>query len=136
MEFYAQELRFEEAGEIRDRIDKIDRSEIKSEIDFASNENYDIFAIKNSKSRAVIVRIFMRDGKIISSSHDFIQLNEGYDEDELYSRVLINFYADNKPPIIAPILIAKQFENLQTVQEHLSDIFEVLRYVLFSQKYH
>ena len=124
MEFYSEEMRFEEAMEIRDRIQRISRSEIKSEIDFATNENYDIFVVQNSQSRAVIVRIFMRNGKIISSSHDYIQLNEGYDEDELYSRVLMDFYANNKPPIIAPILVAKEFENLSLIEEYLSEIFE------------
>lgn len=134
MEFYAEELRFEEAMALRDRIDRISRSEIKSEIDFASDENYDIFVLHNSESRAVVVRIFMRDGKIISSSHDFIQLNDGYDEDELYSRVLLEFYQDNKPPIIAPILIAKEFENLQIVQEHLSKVFEKKADIRIPQK--
>jgi len=134
MEFYAEELRFEEAMALRDRIDRISRSEIKSEIDFASDENYDIFVLHNSESRAVVVRIFMRDGKIISSSHDFIQLNDGYDEDELYSRVLLEFYQDNKPPIIAPILIAKEFENLQIVQEHLSEVFEKKADIRIPQK--
>ncbi|MCD6191171.1 MAG: excinuclease ABC subunit UvrC [Sulfurimonas sp.] len=124
MEFYAQELRFEEAGELRDRIEKISRSEIKSEIDFASNENYDIFVIQNSDTRAVVVRIFMREGKIISSSHDFIQLNDGFDEDELYSRVLLEFYSGEKPPIVAPILLAKEFQNIQIIKEHLSKVFE------------
>jgi len=123
MEFYAEELRFEEAMELRDRIEKISRSEIKSEIDFASDENYDIFAIKNSKTRAVIVRIFMRDGKIISSSHDFIQLNEGYDEDELYQRVLLDFYKDGKPPIIAPILLASDFNSMGIISDYLSTLF-------------
>ena len=134
MEFYAEELRFEDAMALRDRIDRISRSEIKSEIDFASDENYDIFVLHNSESRAVVVRIFMRDGKIISSSHDFIQLNDGYDEDELYSRVLLEFYQDNKPPIIAPILIAKEFENLQIVQEHLSEVFEKKADIRIPQK--
>ncbi|MEA2099110.1 MAG: excinuclease ABC subunit UvrC [Campylobacterota bacterium] len=124
MEFYSEELRFEEALELRDRIERISRSEIKSEIDFASDENYDIFVLHNSQTRAVVVRIFMRNGKIISSTHNFIQLNEGYDEDELYSRVLLEFYSDNKPPIIAPILIAKKFENFEIVQNYLSGIFE------------
>ena len=124
MVFYAAEMRFEEAGELRDRIEKISRSEIKSEIDFASNENYDIFVIQNSDTRAVVVRIFMRDGKIISSSHDFIQLNDGFDEDELYSRVLLEFYSGEKPPIIAPILLAKDFQNIQIIKEHLSKVFE------------
>ncbi|MDQ7043208.1 MAG: excinuclease ABC subunit UvrC [Sulfurimonas sp.] len=124
MEFYAQEMRFEEAGEIRDRILRISRSEIKSEIDFASSENYDIFVVKNSASRAVVVRIFMRNGKIISSTHDFININEAYFEDELYYRALLDYYKEEKPPIIAPILIAKEIEGLSTIEDHLSNIFE------------
>ena len=124
MMFYAENMRFEEAGELRDRIEKISRSEIKSEIDFASGENYDIFAVLNSENRAVVVRIFMRNGKIISSSHDFIQLNEGYDEDEIYQRVLLDFYSDEKPPIIAPILLACAFNGMEEIQKHLSIIFE------------
>ena len=99
MLFYSENLRFEEALELRDRIDRITRSEIKSEIDFATNEDYDIFAISHSDARAVVVRLFMRDGKIISSTHDFIPLNEGFDEDELYQRVLINFYKDENLPL-------------------------------------
>jgi len=124
MSFYAEEMRFEEAAELRDRIEKISRSEIKSDIDFASNENYDIFVVQNSDQRAVVVRIFMRNGKIISSSHDFIQLNVGIDVDELYSRALVEFYTGEKPPIIAPILITKEFEDIQIVKSHLSTIFE------------
>jgi excinuclease ABC subunit C len=124
MEFYAEELRFEEAAELRDRMDKISRSEIKSEIDFASNENFDIFAVEHKGERAVVVRIFMRHGKIISSSHDTINLREGFDANELYSRALLDFYKDEKPPIIAPILIAHEFEDLPLIEEHLSRVFE------------
>jgi len=124
MSFYAENLRFEEAGELRDRIEKITRSEIKSGIDFATKENYDIFVLQNSQTRAVVVRIFMRDGKIISSTHDYIQLNEGYDENELYQRVLLDFYSKEKPPITAPILVASEFESLKIIEQHLSTVFE------------
>ena len=124
MLFYAENMRFEEAAELRDRIEKINRSEIKSEIDFASNENYDIFAVTASQSRAVVVRIFMRNGKIISSTHNFLQLNEGYDEDEIYQRVLLDFYSNEKPPIIAPILVACEFKEIEVLREHLSSVFE------------
>ena len=124
MTFYAEELRFEEASELRDRCERISRSEIKSEIDFANNDNYDIFVISHSQKRAVVVRIFMRNGKIISSSHEYIHLNEGFDINELYQRVLLEFYKDGKPPIIAPILIAHEFEDIKILQEHLSKIFE------------
>lgn len=124
MSFYAEDMRFEEAGELRDRIERINRSEIKSEIDFATNENYDIFVVQNSQTRAVVVRIFMRNGKIISSSHDYINLNAGYDEDEFYLRTLLSFYKDEKPPIVAPILVAKVIESVELLQKHLSALFE------------
>jgi len=124
MHFYAEELRFEEATELRDRCQRIDKSEIKSEIDFASKENYDIFVVQESSKKAVIVRIFMRNGKIISSSHDFINLNDGYNEDELYKRVLLDYYSQEKPPIVAPILVGYEFEDIELVREHLSLVFE------------
>ncbi len=124
MEFYAEEMRFEEAAELRDRIERIQRSQIKSEIDFATNENYDIFVVQNSLKRAVVVRIFMRDGKIISSSHDFINITDAYSEDELYLRALLDFYKEEKPPIVAPILLAKEIVSKQSLEEHLTQIFE------------
>lgn len=124
MQFYAEDMRFEEAAELRDRCERIARSQIKSNIDFASAEDYDIFAVLSSQKRAVVVRIFMRNGKIISSSHDYIQLNEGYDESEIYQRVLLGFYSDQKPPIIAPILVANNFDEMAIIQNHLSTIFE------------
>ncbi len=123
MFFYAESLRFEEAGELRDRCERIMRSEIKSEIDFASNENYDIFVLEHSDERVVVVRIFMRNGKIISSTHNYIILNEGYDEDELYQRVLMDFYSKQKPPIIAPILVAYKFKYIEIIKNYLSAIF-------------
>jgi len=124
MEFYAEELRFEEAGEIRDRLERIAKSEIKSEIDFASNENYDIFTIASDEKRLVVLKIFMRDGRIISSDYSFVQLNVGYDKDEVYRRALIQHYGDTKPPIIAAILLQESFDEIELVQEHLSNIFE------------
>lgn len=124
MLFYAEAMRFEEAAKLRDSIDRIARSELKSEIDFATNENYDIFAIKHSSQKAVVLRLFMRDGKIISSSHTLLNnIDENYDEDELYERALVEFYQNNPPPVKAPILVAKEFETISVVSEYLSSLF-------------
>ena len=124
MFFYAEELRFEEAGEIKERIQKIEKSNISSQIDLATDNDYDIFVISHKENRAVVVRIFMRKGKIISSSHDFIYLNEGFDEDELYYRTIMEFYGKEIPPIVAPILIAKSFESEDILKEYLSVLFQ------------
>ena len=135
MMFYAEEMRFEEAAELRDRCERIGRSEIKSEIDFATEENYDIFVVKNSATRAVIVRIFMRNGKIISSSHDYINIKEEeFFEDELYLRALLDYYKEEKPPIVAPILLAKTIEAHESIESHLSKVFEKKAQIMTPQR--
>ena len=131
MEFYAEEMRFEEAADIRDRLERITKSEIKSEIDFASNENYDIFTIAHDEKRLVILKIFMRNGKIISSNHNFINLNEGFNTDEVISRTLIEFYGNEKPPIIAAILLEKTFKDIELVESHLSHLFDKKAQIIF-----
>jgi len=124
MTFYAEELRFEEAGELRDRIEKIARSEIQSEIDFANDANYDIFVVESANNRAVLVRMFMRHGKIISSSHAYMDITNGYDINEIYSQALLDFYKESKPPIVAPILLAHHFDDEALISSYLSNIFE------------
>jgi excinuclease ABC subunit C len=124
MLFYAESMRFEEAAQLRDRIERIARSEIKSEIDFASSENFDIFAVAKSQKSAALVRIFMRHGKIISSAHDTIHLPEGYDANSIYSQAILDFYKDQKPPVVAPILVAEDFEDRELIENYLTKIFQ------------
>ncbi|RLA72612.1 MAG: excinuclease ABC subunit C [Epsilonproteobacteria bacterium] len=124
MQLYAESMRFEEAATLRDRIERIQKSELISQIDLANRTNYDIFAIAEKESKIAIVRLFMRQGKVISSSHNIIRLSEGSDLDEAYERTLLEFYSNEKPPVIAPILIADDFEGRALVEVHLSQLFE------------
>ena len=124
MAFYAENLRFEEAGALRDRIERISKSELVSQIDLASTENYDIFAISHNEQRAAIVRLFMRGGKIISSSHGFINIHNGFDLSEAYERTIIEFYGQQRPPVVAPILVAHGFHEKELVQAHLTHVFK------------
>jgi len=123
MEFYSESLRFEEALILRDRIERIAKSEITSQIDMASNESYDVFAIAVNETRGCILRLFIREGKVASSTHDFIPITPYFSLDEAYERTLVGFYGSEKPPIIAPILIAHPFESVEWVREHLSSLF-------------
>ena len=123
MAFYAEEMRFEEAAQLRDRIERIERSTIQSNIDLASKENYDIFVVHHDDVRAAVVRVFMREGKIVSSSSDTIMKKENFDEQELLSRSILNFYAHTKPPIVAPILVNLELEDAGLIEEYLTGEF-------------
>ncbi|MDD5716431.1 MAG: excinuclease ABC subunit UvrC [Sulfuricurvum sp.] len=134
MEFYSESLRFEEALTLRDRIERISKSEISSQIDLASTENYDLFAIAQNETRGCILRLFIREGKVASSTHDFLPITSYFSRDEAYERTLIGFYGTEKPPIIATILTAHSFESSEWVQEHLSTLFGKKAYIETPQR--
>ena len=121
---YSNDFRFEEAMILRDRIKTIEKSQIKSGIDLATNEDIDIFAITSNSKKAVIVRMFLRDGKLTSSSHDFLKV-ENFDEEfefdfeEAYKRAIINYYDNEIPLLPKEILIAHELEETKEIEEFL-----------------
>lgn len=128
MEEYSEQFRFEEALKIRDRIKTIEKSQIKSGMDLANNENLDVFAIKNKGSQAVIVRLFIRDGKLTSSSHNFIKLDFMSDEttidlNEAYERTIVNYYDNEIPVLPNEILIANEIEDKQELESFIQEKF-------------
>ena len=121
---YANDFRFEEAMTLRDRIKTIEKSQIKSGIDLATNEDIDIFAITASNKKAVVVRMFLRDGKLASSSHDFLKVNNfdenfDFDYNEAYKRAIINYYDNEIPLLPKEILTGIELEDTEELEEFL-----------------
>ena len=117
---YANAQRFEEAAKLRDKIVAIKELSISSDIDIANSLNVDVFAIVSGKSRGVIVRIFMRDGKIISSSHSYFRNTQNYDVNEAYKQALLEFYTIDMPPLSKKIVVADDFDDRLEVASTLS----------------
>lgn len=125
MLFYSQNFRFEEALVLRDRIKTIEKSEIKTGIDLTSNDDLDIFAIKSCNKKAVIVRMFIRDGKLASSNYDFMKSNDDveFDIQEAYKRAIINYYSNDLPIIPKEIIVANELEELDSIEDFLYQKF-------------
>ena len=127
MEEYSAEFRFEEAMKLRDRIKTIEKSEIKSGMDLASNEDIDLFAIAHNDKRAVIVRMFIRDGKLVSSSYDYLQhkSNEAMqlDFEEAYERAIVNYYDNELPVLPQEILVAHDIEEQSDLEQFVYEQF-------------
>ncbi len=125
MERLATQLRFEEAAQIRDRIKRIQEIQTHSQIDLARLENLDIYAIATEGNKAAIVRMFMREGKVIASSSNIQRFDtqKGFDIDEAYKRVLLEFYTHETPLTSNKILVAHDFSERSFLQKHLSEKF-------------
>lgn len=125
---YSEEFRFEEAMKLRDRIKTIEKSQIQTGMDLATKEDLDLFAIKVSKEKAVVVRMFFRDGKLASSNHDYLKINQGeleIDINEAYKRAIINYYDNEIPLLPKEIIVANEItEDLEEIEEFLKERFE------------
>jgi excinuclease ABC subunit C len=119
----SNDLRFEEAAIIRDRIKNISATNLQSQIDLASLKNIDIYAIQSSQNQAAVVRMFLRDGKVIASSSDKINFDKGFDRDEAYKRVLLEFYKTQTPLTSTNIIVADDFSERESLSQFLSDKF-------------
>lgn len=118
----ASNLQFEEANVLKFRIKKISQFSNFSTIDLAKLYNFDIFAIYSSNSKkSVLMKLFMRDGKITSSDYYFINHNDNdINLSYLYSQALINHYKNNialnLDSILLPIDLESKDEILSFIQ--------------------
>jgi len=110
MHRYAQQLRFEEAARLRDRMEAIGRIE-QNAADLARREDLDLFAFADNGQRGVLVRLFIREGKVVASSHTYIEA--GADPAEVYRQALLDFYTEETPFTASEILTAHPLEGAE-----------------------
>ncbi|HFS82464.1 MAG TPA: excinuclease ABC subunit UvrC [Epsilonproteobacteria bacterium] len=119
----AMNERFEEAAKLRDISSAITALSPTSGIDLATDLDLDIFAILNGDDKGVVVKLFMREGKVISSSHSYFRHTHIYDENEAYTQALLEFYTLDSPHRNKQILTAHTFEDRAQVAQTLSHRF-------------
>jgi excinuclease ABC subunit C len=116
----ALQERYEEAAAMRDSIQTISSLTLSSNIDVAKELDLDIFAIQNGDEKGVIVKLFMRGGKIISSAYSYFRHTHIFDTNEAYKQALLEFYTIDTPHVSKQILTAHTFEDSQQVSHTLS----------------
>jgi len=129
MKKYAEQLRFEEAAQIRDRIEAIKKIDDVNTTDIAKLEDLDIFTVAFDETRGVVVRLFMREGKIVSSSHTYIENINIADQiskeeiEAIYRRTILEFYAQETPFTARAILTAHHLNDEDELESILSERF-------------
>ena len=93
MQFLSENLRFEEAMVLRDRIAKIKQISPLSGVDFARMEDLDIFALEIEGNKGVLVKFFVRGGRVVSSASNVIKSRYELNIEEIYTQSLINYYS-------------------------------------------
>jgi excinuclease ABC subunit C len=125
----AEQERFEEAAELRDRTQAIAKLALSSPIDLAHDTDLDIFAILNGDERGVVVKLFLRRGRIISSTYSYFRHTHIFDENEAYKQALLEYYHIDIPQLCQTILVAHDFternEIAATIGKRLGKKIEI-----------
>ena len=133
MTIYAEDLRFEEAKILRDRIINIEKTKISTPIDITTSDDYDIFAIARNDKKAILVKLFMREGKLISNAYTTIR-TQSDDIQEMYTRAIIDYYLSHKTIIPKEILVYDSVEDKSSLEKLLSEHNQSKTHIICPEK--
>jgi len=123
MTLAAQKLNYEEATTLRDMIQSIENTLHTTHVELLSLGDYDVFAVECLNQSAIVMRLFVREGKLVSTSHSLIHHAQGFEKDELYQRALFEFYHPMDSSLAKHILVADAFEEQSEIATFFSEKF-------------
>ncbi len=120
MEAAAEDLRFEEAANLRDLIATVEEMDQKQKMAAAQGENIDIFASYAEPPLVALNLFHLRNGRIVDRHEYFWEDRYAFDEAEFYSSLLKQFYLEQT---FVPHLIhvPVDFEDREALEELLSE---------------
>ena len=105
----AENLEFEKAAKLRDRIQAIARLKNSQKIFDYKTEDYDIVALAQNVSLASIAAVKYRGGRLVDKENFFI--GDEYDPGEMRRDFLLSYYPD-RDDIPKEIYIDEEFDEI------------------------
>lgn len=123
MQEASQNLNFEKAASLRDRIQSIERVSAKQKVSNISENNIDVIGIAKSELQICIEIFFVRGSKMIGREHYFYTDLKDMEDKEILSGFIKQYYLDNLN-IPNKIMIREEIEDRQAIEEWLSTILD------------
>ena len=119
MQEASEKLDFEQAANIRDRIQAIQRVSEKQKVSNIAENNIDVIGIAKSELQICIEIFFVRGSKMIGREHYFYSDLKDMEDKEILSGFIKQYYLDN-PSIPNKIMIREEIEDREAIEEWLS----------------
>ncbi|MBM4165880.1 MAG: excinuclease ABC subunit C [Ignavibacteria bacterium] len=120
MQKLSDEMQYEEAAEVRDRIRGLRQYAEKQKVVDHEFTDRDVFALAIDGDDACGIVFKIREGKILGKQHFYLSNAEGRNESEMLEQILQHYYleADFIP---SEIFLPKEIENEETICKWLSE---------------
>ncbi len=121
MNRFSENLEFEKAASVRDRILAIERVSEKQKVSNISENNIDVIGLYKNEVTVCIEIFFIRNSKMIGREHYFFDDLKDMSEDEIVSGFIKQYYMDRKD-FPSKIMLRYDLEEKQVLENWLSNI--------------
>jgi len=121
MNKYSENLEYEKAASIRDKIVSIKKASEKQKVSKFNNEDTDIIGINKYIDKACISILIVRGGKLLGQEQYKFNDIEDEKEEDILSAFIKQFYS-SRFYIPSKVLIRYELEDIATIEEWLKHI--------------
>jgi excinuclease ABC subunit C len=116
----AEEMRYEEAGALRDLLSTVEELEQRQKMDSASGNDADIFGFYAEPPLVAVNLFHMRHGQIVDRRDFYWEDQKEFDPSEFFSSLLLQIYLDQQY-VPAVIHVPIDFEDREVMEELLTE---------------
>jgi excinuclease ABC subunit C len=123
MEYYASNMEFEKAAQLRDRIDAVEVYSSRQKMVGEEIIDRDIFAFAREDNDGVGMVLKIRDGKVIGKQNFFINNVLEKTDNEILENLIMNYYSKAEfipEEIFIPEADGNELESIETIEKYLS----------------
>lgn len=129
----AENLEFEKAADLRDKIKSIKRVSEKQKIVNSSMNDQDVIAFARYNDEALVQIFFVRNGKVMGREHFMLDNLDSMTRSEIMTEFIKEFYS-NTTFIPKEILLQEQIQDKEIIQMWLSSLKEQKVYINVPKK--
>lgn len=116
----AEEMRYEEAGALRDLLSTVEELEQRQKMDSSSGSDADIFGFYAEPPLVAVNLFHMRHGQVVDRRDFYWEDQAEFDPSEFFSALLLQIYLDQQY-VPSVIHVPVEFEDREVMEELLSE---------------
>ncbi len=114
----AEELRFEDAEVVRQRLERLRQHTSKQKVLTSDRRDQDVFALARSESTACSLVLTIRDGKLVGKRHYIITSVQDRSDEEILATTIERWYIESDS-VPEQVLLPVEIESADVVSEYL-----------------
>jgi len=120
MQTAAENLQFEQAAKIRDRIEAIEKTVEKQKLESPDGDDEDVISFAQKADEACVQVLMLRDGKLTEREHYFLTGTQDATANDILTAFLEQYYLESSF-VPKTVILQDAVENSEAIQKWLTE---------------